>query len=192
VKVDLRRLVQRFTRRGFAPPPSRELGGGSPLARLPLDYREAAARLRDMSVIRSQLFRDRAFRVSFDGCHPDLIRFKRVFLADLHRAGMPFFVFQAMRSREDQDRAFASGVSKAKGGQSAHNFGMAIDVVHFPRFWDLTTREWDVIGAIGADVSRRLSVPVVWGGSWEFYDPAHWELADWKVKAGLVPAKARA
>ena len=40
-----------------------------------------------------------------------------------------FEVFETFRGFERQDYLFASGTTKARGGQSAHNFGLAVDFV---------------------------------------------------------------
>ncbi|QCS37219.1 hypothetical protein [Tortoise microvirus 70] len=58
---------------------------------------------------------------------------------------------------------------------------MAVDIVHFGRYWDLSPKEWAVVGLIGKEVARRRNIKIVWGGDWRFWDPAHWELKDWKA-----------
>lgn len=42
-----------------------------------------------------------------------------------------FKVFETFRSFERQEHLFSIGTTKARGGQSAHNFGLAVDFVPF-------------------------------------------------------------
>lgn len=114
--------------------------------------------------------------------HPQIIAFWERFDAELAKRKYPFIAFEMYRSNERQNRLLKQGVTKAKGGSSPHNYGMAVDVVHSKRFWDLTRTEWDIIGAIGKEVARKLGIKVEWGGDWDFYDPAHWQLAEWRAK----------
>lgn len=102
---------------------------------------------------------------------------------------MPFYAFEVVRSRERQTALHKIGVSNAPAGQSPHNYGFAVDIVHSDRHWNLTNKEWWVIGQIGIEVARRQKVPVRWGGDWDgdgdiydnrLFDPAHWEIANWR------------
>ena len=70
-----------------------------------------------------------------DSLHP---KFKGVFkilkerLITGYEAGLTqtrFEVFETFRSFERQDYLFTTGTTKARGGQSAHNFGLAVDFV---------------------------------------------------------------
>ena len=122
-------------------------------------------------------------RASWEGSDPDLITFFKAFSKDLQARGMPFFAHCFVRSHALQDTLYANGVSKARAGQSPHNWGMAVDVVHYGRFWQLTRQEWAVVGLLGKEAARRRNIKVTWGGDWRFYDPAHWELSDWKDRA---------
>ena len=44
-----------------------------------------------------------------------------------------FDIFETLRSFDRQNDLFAKGVTKARAGDSAHNFGLAIDLVPFLR-----------------------------------------------------------
>lgn len=184
MQVDFRRVVQRLLRRALRPPhPPRLVVAPVPIQLfIPSSHHAAAARLQDFDAVRSMRLKTTRERVSFDGVDPDFRRFAVAFLRDLDRRGYPFFAHSYVRGRAEQDELFRKGVSRAKFGQSAHNFGCAGDFVHFTRAWDLTRKEWAVLGLIGKDVARRCNLKIVWGGDWSFYDPAHWELADWKKR----------
>lgn len=81
------------------------------------------------------------------------------------------------RSVEEQDKLYAKGrtalgsiITKARGGCSNHNFGLAIDIVPIENGklnWE--TNNWDIIGRIGE--SRGLE----WGGRWKFFDRPHFQ-----------------
>jgi len=64
----------------------------------------------------------------------------------------------------------------------------AVDIIHATRGWNLTAKEWQVVGAIGHEIARKRNIDMEWGGDWDghdgrpnFYDPAHWQLKSWKT-----------
>lgn len=92
-------------------------------------------------------------------------------------------VTQGVRTWAQQDALYAQGrttpgniVTKARGGWSWHNFGMAVDVApavdpaspHFVPDWDLTHPSWARIVAVGE------SLGLVSGISWK--DEPHLQL----------------
>lgn len=173
----------RFIRRawGRLNPPPRSLQGRIPLVQLPHDMQSAARRLEDPRAASSIAYKSRVQEFErFDGVHPFIVDFYSAFIAELQARKMPFRAFQFVRSWEEQDRLKAQGRSKASGGHSPHQNGSAVDIIHFSRAWDLSRREWAVIGAIGKEVARKRNLPIEWGGDWDFYDPAHWQVADWR------------
>lgn len=185
LRLDQRRLWQRYDRRAAAraSPMPRLPPSAEPLVRLPATHQAAAARLVDMAAVHSVAYRTREIAVSRDDADPELVRFLVAFLRELKRRGLPFYPHCLFRGEDEQERLFREGRSRAKWGQSAHNVGMAVDVVHFSRHWDLTEKEWAVLGLIGKETARKLNLKVTWGGDWSFYDPAHWELTDWRKRA---------
>jgi len=106
--------------------------------------------------------------------------FYRRFIKEMEARGVAMFATEFNRSNERQRELKAKGVSKAGPGASPHNYGLAVDIVHLTRLWDLTEKEWDLIGTIGKEVARKMNLKVEWGGDWNFYDPAHWEIRDWR------------
>jgi hypothetical protein len=100
-------------------------------------------------------------------------------------AGISVMVTQGLRTREEQDALYAKGrteppigdgfiVTKARGGQSYHNFGLAFDIVILDSIgkadWDTTHPGWQV----AADSGR--SVGLEWGGDWKsFKDLPHYQ-----------------
>lgn len=156
------------------------------LKRLPKTYQDAAKTLTDHNAIRTVRYANAVVKQKRDGTHPQIVEFYVRLQKELKRRGYPFYAFEFIRSDDRQRTLKARGVSRAGPGQSPHNHGCAVDVIHLARLWDLTTTEWAIIGQIGKEVARKAKIPIVWGGDWKFYDPAHWELEHWR---DLVIAK---
>lgn len=99
-------------------------------------------------------------------------------------------VVYGYRSAEEQERLYAQGrttpgnvVTRARGGQSPHNFFAAVDIAPVrggkvewenAAFWAIVSQE----------VAKRPEL--VWGGGWaSFPDRPHIELKNWRdVRAG--------
>lgn len=150
------------------------------IERLPKTHQEAAQRLTDWPALATVDYRNKVVKTPRDNCHPQIVEFYVHLNRALAARGFPFYAFEFYRSPERQKRLKAQGVSKAGAWESPHNFGCAVDIVHAKRFWDIPVRQWSVIGAIGKEVARKRGIPIVWGGDWSFYDPAHWELEHWR------------
>lgn len=182
-QFDARRLAWRFMRylryavrdRRYRPVP----GVAAPPARLPASHGAAAAGLVDRVALESATYHRLERRADREGVHPHLAAFYLRFIKELKTRGIPMYFHSGLRSDEEQNVLFKKGVTKARAGQSPHNHGMAFDLVHWKRQWDLTPMEWAVIGAIGKEVARKMNLKIRWGGDWKFYDPAHWELMGW-------------
>ncbi|MER8450126.1 M15 family metallopeptidase [Mesorhizobium sp. M1428] len=136
--------------------------------------------LRDRAFMMSERYASQQLRASREGSRPEILAFYDAFQRQLRALGVPMFAFCFVRDSEAQDAAYASGNSKAQAGESPHNFGCAVDIVHSRKAWSLTKREWQVIGHIGKDVAARNQMKIDWGGDWEFWDPAHWEIRRWR------------
>lgn len=108
----------------------------------------------------------------------------RAAFESLARAVRPhgLHVFETYRSITEQNAAFARGASKARGGQSPHQFGMAVDFV--PRvgtngwYWPpASASEWAILRREAHKLGLRNSL------NW---DRPHVECPCWKgpPKAG--------
>jgi peptidoglycan L-alanyl-D-glutamate endopeptidase CwlK len=119
--------------------------------------------------------------------HPELARRVRMVIDNLAKAGMQVEVVQGLRTVAEQDALFAQGRSKpgkvvtnARGGQSNHNYGIAVDVVPFadgkPN-WDAPNSIWIAIGG------EAEKVGLEWGGNWKkFLDRPHIQLPGLTIK----------
>ena len=92
-------------------------------------------------------------------------------------------ITQALRTFEEQDALYAKRpkVTNAKGGQSVHNYGFAVDICLIidgkEVSWD-TTKDWDNDGI--ADWQEVVKVFASygwnWGGNWHtFKDMPHFD-----------------
>ena len=102
---------------------------------------------------------------------------KRVF-----KLGVPIFAHSVIRGSADQNRLYREGHSKARAGESPHNYGAAVDLIHGTKGWNLTRKQWAIIGHIGKELAIQAGHKVTWGGDFKsLYDPAHWELTEWRA-----------
>lgn len=120
------------------------------------------------------------------------------------KLGIPLYVHSAFRTKAEQDELVRRKVTKAPYPRSAHNIGEAIDLVHGVYHWDLTKREWlylhwlvtDELRKLNANLPKSRKLAVNWGGDdgtatdnfrW---DPAHWELLDYRARIRQMPVQA--
>lgn len=117
--------------------------------------------------------------------HPIVAIRGRAMLELCTQAGVAVLVTQGVRTWEEQDALYARGrtvppigprhiVTKAKGGQSYHNFGLAFDIVVLDAVgkadWDATHPAWTRAAELGK------SVGLEWGGDWKgFKDRPHFQ-----------------
>ena len=101
-------------------------------------------------------------------------------------AGILIKVISGLRTFAEQDRLYAQGrtrpgrkVTKARGGYSNHNFGIAFDIGVFERNRYLPdSPKYKAVGALGVDLGLE------WGGNWtSIVDQPHFQLRpSWAVE----------
>tara|TARA_R110000824_G_scaffold144690_1_gene312703 strand:+ start:286 stop:768 length:483 start_codon:yes stop_codon:yes gene_type:complete len=93
---------------------------------------------------------------------------------------LPFVVFETFRDGKTQEAYFAKGVTKARFGQSPHNFGLAFDLVLDTKKVNVRKREWkgkDYLDAWDTETPEAVEAWVAlgdlcfdlqleWGGHW--------------------------
>jgi len=130
--------------------------------------------------LKSVAFSQMQYRANELEAHPRILEFKAGLIKRMASIGVPMYAHCVWRTPDEQLALFERKRTKAMPGESPHNWGCAVDIVHCRFHWDLTERQWTVIGHIGKEYARAARLNVTWGGDWKFYDPAHWELTDWK------------
>lgn len=127
-----------------------------------------------------------ASRRRLDKVHPTLAAAITVLLGNLAQNGLQVEVVQGLRTFAEQDALFAQGrtrpgpvVTRARGGQSNHNYGLAVDVVPFNNGqpnWNAPMGVWATIG------SQAEKMGLEWGGDWKkFVDKPHIQLPGMSV-----------
>jgi peptidoglycan LD-endopeptidase CwlK len=123
--------------------------------------------------------------------HADLQPLVYTFLQTVAEAGVEVLVTCTTRSLKDQEALYAQGrstpghiVTNARAGQSAHNYGLAIDVVPLVNGkpdWDGTHPAWEALGRIGQ------SVGLEWAGEpgFPFPERPHFQHRNWRMIAGV-------
>ncbi len=115
-------------------------------------------------------------------------KFMEIAVPTMQRSGCEVRIIGGTRTYAEQDAIYAEGRTKpgpirtkARGGFSLHNFGIAFDVGIFKgKAYLGDSPLYAVLGAIGQKVGLE------WGGSWQFSDEPHFQ-----VKTGLALAQMR-
>ena len=110
-------------------------------------------------------------------CHSDLIRLISE-VAKTEKCA----VICGHRGKAEQEKAFASGASKARFGQSKHNSkpSLAVDVVPLPLDWE-DIPAFEKLGEKIMTKAKELGIKVKWGKNFKgLVDYPHWELIEEK------------
>lgn len=109
----------------------------------------------------------------------------RKVIRDLHKQGIYVCVAQGYRSKSEQNALYAQGrtkpgkiVTNARGGQSNHNYGIAVDLCLYTH--DGKDVIWSTTGDFKKVVAAMKKEGFKWGGDWTggFKDYPHFELYD--------------
>lgn len=123
--------------------------------------------------------------------NPQLANRIRLMAAELKEQGITIRVTSGLRTFAEQDALYAQGrtkpgpiVTNARGGQSLHNYGLAVDVVPIVNGqpnWNVPESVWQKIGAAG----KRQGME--WGGDWtSFKDRPHFQMTAGKSISTLL------
>ena len=112
-----------------------------------------------------------------DQLHPDL---KLLCMEAIEH--VDFSLICGTRSKEDQEKAFNDGKSKAHYGQSPHNFtpARAFDFTPYPCDWN-NIEDFKRVANIIMQCAEELEINITWGGNFSnLKDYPHFELTNWK------------
>lgn len=128
-------------------------------------------------------------RADWAGVSLDLMRFYSALYRRLRRQGIPVYVHTAYRPPSAQLQLQLEGHSKLSDGP--HQRGAALDIVHADLHWQAPREFWDHLGRVGLEVARAQGVKIEWGGDFtSLYDPAHFQLRDWRKLHRVDPNHA--
>lgn len=120
-----------------------------------------------------------------DSLHPAVRSRGKALLERCSEEGLPILVTAGLRTWKEQDALYSKGrtrppigrkhwVTRAKGGRSYHNFGLAFDIVVLDALgkadWNPKHPGWAAAGELGAELGLE------WGGAWKgFKDLPHFQ-----------------
>lgn len=138
--------------------------------------------------------------------HPDVRAGSEKLVKEAGKRGIRVIITHGFRSIEEQNRLYARGrenggsiVTNARGGESLHNYGLAVDFALLDKqgnpLWDMEydgngngRPDWYEAAEIAKDIGFE------WGGDWQgFKDYPHLQmdfgLSLWQLQNGVYPAR---
>lgn len=158
------------------------------------DYQDALRGLKAPEFFASPKYTEQQMRADTVHAHPWIYEHHRCMIYRLRKLKIPMFASEVFRDSARQTQLYVQGFSSVTDG--AHQYGLAYDLVHSLRGWELSREQWNLIGHIGKELAISKGFKLVWGGDWtKPWDPAHWEIAKWRENKGSekwpTPLKAQ-
>lgn len=144
----------------------------------PENLQMALANMRDKRYLKTARYGEQQHRANRRLAQDQILVFEKRLVKEMAKLGVPMFAHEIYRTKERQKALFDAKRTKLLDG--AHMRGAAVDIIHSIKGWELTRQQWSLIGHVGKEIAKRLGIHLVWGGDWNFYDPAHWELKNWR------------
>jgi peptidoglycan LD-endopeptidase CwlK len=129
---------------------------------------------------------------SLDDLRPEIRPQVDAFLSACQAAGIDVLVTCTLRSNDEQAALYAQGrsapghiVTDAQAGRSAHNYGLALDIVPMVNGkpdWNGHDPVWLTLGSLGQAAGLQ------WAGApgFPFPEEPHFQHPNWRAVAGLV------
>lgn len=158
------------------------------VTRFPIEtrYQSALNAMRNPGFLKTPKYQQQQKRALTEGAHPHIVEFARKIVKRFHSMGVPMFPHCIVRTEQEQQSAFDAGVSwdSPTDGLWPHKFG-AVDIIHGTLAWmdrPYIPHAWQIVGHVGQEVALSMGIKIVWGGDFspKKYDPAHFDLANWK------------
>lgn len=135
-------------------------------------------------------------RIDLDKLYAPFVEKVLDVIADCKAAGYVYYATLGYRTYAEQDALYQQGrvspgkiVTAARGGQSAHNFGLAIDFTH-----DLDINkvglqpDWAAANYLYLGKMARLR-GLVWGGDWHSPDMPHVQWGSYTTASSMEPLR---
>lgn len=147
-------------------------------------YASALRVICDPEFLRSEKHQEQHWRANREGAHEKILLFENRFITRMQKLRVPMYAHNMVRTPAEQMAVFVQGHSQKDGRTPYAHKAWAVDIVHGVLQWDMTPQSWRLIGHIGKEVAVQNGIKIVWGGDWKKpWDPAHWELANWRELA---------
>lgn len=125
-------------------------------------------------------------RADWQGVHPEIRQFVFYFYTHMKKQQIPMYCHTVYRTPIEQEELYKRGFSYLTDGP--HMRSCAVNIVHQNRHWECTPAFWSYCGKIGKEIIKAYNLNLEWGGDWKRpYDPAHWQVKDWKNYAPVKP-----
>lgn len=134
-------------------------------------------------------------RADYQGAPNQIRLFTWRFMRALRARGLPFYVHTCWRDPLTQQILKDKGNSNLSSGP--HQRSAAVDIVSAIDHWEIPDPVWYYVGTLGESVARGMHfgkgldgqpLKIEWGGRWDDpFDPAHWQLSDWKYRPVVDP-----
>lgn len=157
---------------------------------------DAPLRLQAPGFFNCESYLRQSTRADWAYCDRRLMYWAALFVQNARKRGIPLYVHCALRDEAEQAKLKAQGHSKAVYPRSAHNIGEAVDIVHSVFHWNMTRDEWALLHVLGrltldrvnAQLPKPRKLSLTWGGDFKsLYDPAHWEISDYRARVRRLP-----
>lgn len=149
---------------------------------------QAMQAMRNEAFIKSPRYQQQQTRALRTGAHPHILEFERKVVKRLAGMGIPVFAPWIVRTYDEQLAMVKAGVSRDSPADGLWpHMAFAVDIIHGKLGYmdnPVIPNAWAVIGHVGKEVAASMQIKIKWlGDSKSFYDPAHFELADWRTIA---------
>lgn len=130
----------------------------------PDGFRSAVRWMRHSVFLKSAAYQARKWCAERGGGDPGLLAWIDAVVRKFEVLGVPVWPRTIVVSEADQNRLFVLGVSHHRFGQSPHNHGYAVELVHGLFGRDLPPECWWAFSNVGFSVAKALDLEIEWGG----------------------------
>jgi peptidoglycan L-alanyl-D-glutamate endopeptidase CwlK len=135
--------------------------------------------------------------MKIDTLEPDFKVVVEKMISQLYVMGIHCVVTSARRTIAEQNKLYDQGrtkpgniVTKAKGGQSAHNFGLAVDLCPLDKekdlWWNAPDDVWNAMHRVGEQFGLRCGYDFTTIKDSPHFEAANWKAAQAEWKAGRL------